>query len=276
MAVETRLQAHSGDILIDTHGRGLSYGHLIPLDFPPVATLADGVAITTIQQYRAVPFYHRLRKITARHLTHTAVAPGTDPAVDVRRYLPVPPAPTVALATPAAAGNIENGAHFYAVTYVNAAGESLPSPVASVTVVNNTINGKVDITIPIGPTGTTQRKVYRSAAAGTALLLQQTVANNTATTATIDNTADSGLGAGVVTANAAMATVLGATLKLSLALATGADQTLVQQSLTATLAADVETTIWPPCEYDVRALTGASTGALAGLQVTLWVEALPG
>ena len=49
--------------------------------------------------------------------------------------------------------------------------------------------------VALGPGGTTQRKVYRSLVNGTALKLQQTIANNTATTAVTDTTADGSLGA---------------------------------------------------------------------------------
>lgn len=48
--------------------------------------------------------------------------------------------------------------------------------------------------IPIGPTGTTYREVYRTVANGAALKLQSTISNNTATTLT-DTTADASLGA---------------------------------------------------------------------------------
>lgn len=66
-------------------------------------------------------------------------------------------------------------------------------PVANTTAVNQVaLSG-----IAVGPTGTTQRKVYRTVAAGSQLKLQQTIANNTATTGTQDSTADASLGANV-------------------------------------------------------------------------------
>lgn len=49
--------------------------------------------------------------------------------------------------------------------------------------------------VGVGPSGTTSRKVYRTAAAGAQLKLQQTIANNTATTGITDATADASLGA---------------------------------------------------------------------------------
>lgn len=105
-------------------------------------------------------------------------------------------APTVALAG-AGAGNVNNGAHTYAVTFVGQNGtESIAGATAAVTVVDKTVDGKVSITnIPLGPTGTTARKVYRSVAATTTpLKLLTTIADNVTTTYT-DNTADGSLGA---------------------------------------------------------------------------------
>lgn len=55
--------------------------------------------------------------------------------------------------------------------------------------------------IAIGPTGTTQRKVYRTAAGGTQLKLQQTIANNSATAGVLDTTADASLGANAPTSD---------------------------------------------------------------------------
>jgi hypothetical protein len=49
--------------------------------------------------------------------------------------------------------------------------------------------------VAIGPPGVTQRKIYRTVAAGSTLKLQQTIANNTALTGVTDSTADASLGA---------------------------------------------------------------------------------
>jgi hypothetical protein len=53
--------------------------------------------------------------------------------------------------------------------------------------------------LPVGAAAVTGRKVYRTAAGAAQLKLQQTVANNTATTASTDATADASLGANVPT-----------------------------------------------------------------------------
>lgn len=66
---------------------------------------------------------------------------------------------------------------------------------------NTAVYGQVSLsTIPIGPTGTTGRKIQRTAVDGSQLKLQSTIANNTATTAT-DSTADGSLGADAPTTN---------------------------------------------------------------------------
>lgn len=119
-------------------------------------------------------------------------AANTNYSLEQLLALPLPGL-TVALAG-VGAGNVENGVHLYAVTFVTALGESLPSAYVSVTVADKTVDGKVAISgVPIGPAGTTARKIYRSKAGLTALLLQQTIANNTGTTGVADNTADASL-----------------------------------------------------------------------------------
>lgn len=116
------------------------------------------------------------------------------------RYLPARPAsPTTPVAVAlagAGAGNVENGAHGYKVTFVHSsAGESGGSSAASVTVVDKTTDGEVAVSsIPLGPTGTTSRKLYRTVAAGSTYKLLTTIADNVTTTYT-DNTADASLGA---------------------------------------------------------------------------------
>lgn len=115
---------------------------------------------------------------------------------------PAPGAPTVALASPAAPGNVDNGVHRYRVTFVTADGETEGGTVSSaVTVANLTVNGQVALTaIPRGGNTVTARKLYRTAAGGSTYLLLATLANNTATTYT-DNIADASLGAGAPSTN---------------------------------------------------------------------------
>lgn len=122
--------------------------------------------------------------------------------IDDTNQEPAPSAPTAALASPAAPGNVDNGAHRWLVTYVTADGETQAGVVSSaVTVADKTVNGQVALTgIPIGGASVTARKIYRTAAGGSTYMLLATIANNTATTYT-DNISDSALGAGAPTTN---------------------------------------------------------------------------
>lgn len=157
-----------------------------------------------------------------------------------------PTAPVAAMANPAAPGDVTDGTHSYVVTFVNAIGESQPSAKSNVLdVVNKAVNGQVVVTIPVGPAGTTDRKVYRTVAgdAGDHLLVD-TVAGNVATTYT-DNVADGALGAAAPTDD--QSTV-------------GTFQEASLDATKVTLAKEAEVTV------DVDALTGTS---IAGLSVQI-------
>lgn len=101
-----------------------------------------------------------------------------------------PTAATVALAG-AGAGNVDNGAHLVKVVFTTAAGHTQGGTAsAAVTVVNKAVNGKVAISaIPTGSVFTTGRAVYMTAAGGSVyyLLSNGTIANNTATTLTAND-----------------------------------------------------------------------------------------
>jgi hypothetical protein len=262
-----------GDFYLQNQGNGFG---CLPgtLYFSPRSVTA-GAALTSVQGAGiVVPFKHRIRSF---HVTATGIVPisgGTDPAVDCYRHLPPPADGTLAAAleSPAVAGNVDDGAHKYSVVFYNAAGSTTGLATVTVTVADKSVNGKVRLTLPLGPTGTTGRKIYRTAAAGTALLLLDTVADNTTTTY-LDNLADSTLGAGIPTANAAAATILSATVKLSEA---ASDRQLVDTLLAGSLASDLTTDVWPAgTGYTLRALTGASTGAITNLAAFLGYERVP-
>lgn len=110
-------------------------------------------------------------------------------------------APSLALAG-AGAGNVDDGAHRYRVTFVTAQGETEAGVISSaVTVADKTVNGKVSLTaIPIGSARCTARKIYRTAAGGSTYLLLATLSDNSTTIYT-DNTADASLGAGAPSTN---------------------------------------------------------------------------
>lgn len=99
-------------------------------------------------------------------------------------------APTGSLASGTSLGI---GNYVYAYTYANADGETTISPTASITTTSG--NQKVNLSnISVGPTGTTARKIYRTAVGGgTSYKLLATINDNTTTTYT-DTTADASLG----------------------------------------------------------------------------------
>ena len=121
----------------------------------------------------------------------------------IGRYLPTKPtapltACTIALAG-AGAGSITAGTHSVKVTFVTALSESAPSATSNVLdVTNPAADGRIAVTaIPLGPTGTTSRKLFMTTTGNTQpWKLITTIANNTDTTVTL-NTADGSLGAAV-------------------------------------------------------------------------------
>jgi len=123
--------------------------------------------------------------------------------------LPPTAAPTVALLGSPAAGNVDDGAHRYRVTFVTSDGETDGGPISSVvTVADKTVNGQVSLTaIPTGSNLVTARKLYRTTAGGSDYLLLATISNNTTTTYT-DNIADASLGAGIPVANGTLPDVV--------------------------------------------------------------------
>ena len=172
-------------------------------------------------------------------------APATEPItvaevlaharIDASNTEPAPTAVTAALISPAAAGNVDNGAHRYRVTFVTADGETEGGIVsAAVTVADKTVNGKVSLTaIPVGGALVTSRKLYRTAAAGTVYMLLATIADNTTTTYT-DNIADSSLGAGAPSTNTTADPLLGTLIASARA---AAEQELHRALITQTLDA---------------------------------------
>lgn len=172
-------------------------------------------------------------------------APATEPLTiaEVLRHCKIdasnqelaPAAPTVALASPAVAGNVDDGVHRYRVTFVTADGETEGGIISgAVTVSDKTVNGKVELTaIPLGGSLVTSRKVYRTAAGGSTYLLLTTIADNT-TTAYTDNIADSSLGAAAPATNTTDDPKLTSLIKMA---REKAEQELKRKLITQTLDA---------------------------------------
>jgi len=127
--------------------------------------------------------------------------------IDESNQEPAPAAPSVALGS--GSGNVDNGAHRYAITFVTAQGETqLGSVSAAITISDKTTTGKVSLTgIQAGGSNVLSRKIYRTASGGSAYMFLATIADNTTTIFT-DNVADSSLGAQAPTINTTVDSLL--------------------------------------------------------------------
>lgn len=113
-------------------------------------------------------------------------------------------APGAALASPAVPGNITNGLHTWAYTIVTAHGETTPSPTATATVANNTVNGQVTVTLPsVLDQGGTNIRIWRTVAGGAGNLKLVGALGTGAGGTFTDNLADGSLGADAPVTNTA-------------------------------------------------------------------------
>lgn len=89
------------------------------------------------------------------------------------------------------------GDYYYAMTYVTAGGEEVVGSISNTITLSSQ---KALLTLPLGYTGTTSRKIYRTIAGGSDLKLLTTIGDNTTLTY-IDNIDDSSLTTGIPTIN---------------------------------------------------------------------------
>lgn len=125
--------------------------------------------------------------------TLTLTATASQAYIDLEE---TPGALTVALAA-ATPGNVDDGTHYYKVTFVTADGETIAGTASAVlTVANKAVAGKGTITaIPLSMhSNVTARKIYRTKAGASTYYLLTTISDNTTLVYT-DNTADASLGA---------------------------------------------------------------------------------
>lgn len=107
--------------------------------------------------------------------------------LDARVQLVVGPEPPVTAPTVAAggAGNVDAGSHKWKIVFVSLIGESSGSPESAELVLG--VSSQVNLTdIPLGPSGTTARRIYRTLAGGITYYQVDTIPNNTATIYTDD------------------------------------------------------------------------------------------
>jgi len=91
----------------------------------------------------------------------------------------------------AAAGNIDVGTHYYAMTYVTAGGEEVIGSISN-TITASSGHAQVILHLPFGYDGTLSRNIYRTLAGGTTLKLLYSVPDNTTLTY-VDNIADASI-----------------------------------------------------------------------------------
>lgn len=90
-----------------------------------------------------------------------------------------------------------NGVYYYAMTFVTSGGEEYTGTISNTITCNNEA---INLALPIGYAGTTQRKIYRTEAGGSTLKLLATIADNT-TLEYLDTIADGSLGADIIAVN---------------------------------------------------------------------------
>ena len=97
------------------------------------------------------------------------------------------------------AAGVLTGAYYYAMTYVVNGVELITGTISNTV---NPVSNSITLTLPVGPTDTDERKIYRTEAGGTDLKLVATISDNTTTTY-VDNIADGSLGADMASVNSA-------------------------------------------------------------------------
>ncbi len=90
-------------------------------------------------------------------------------------------------------GDVDSGAHRWRVTFVTVDGESTAGPTGGATYGPAAV--QVPLTIPLGPAGTTARRIYRTLAAGSTYHYLDELSDNV-TTAYTDDTSDADLAVG--------------------------------------------------------------------------------
>lgn len=128
--------------------------------------------------------------------------PSIRPGVDWFGTIPALPTPAAATAVKATGSTLGIGVYKYEITFVNAQGETSAGASVSVTTSSGSTNVNLSA-IPLGPGGTTARKIYRTIVGGSTYKFLHTLANNTATTFS-DSTADGSLGSTVPAVNTAI------------------------------------------------------------------------
>lgn len=112
--------------------------------------------------------------------------------------------------------------------------------------------------VPVGPSGTTQRKIYRTIVNGSALLLQQTIADNVTTVGVQDATVDGSLGAAAPTTDTSGLASFGMTT-------TNGVTAINAVSVTVVAAASLPSSGWVAIGSQTILYTGKTATTLTGV-----------
>lgn len=193
-------------LVLDAPSDVYSVGHpgldrvlVAPPAAAPVAAAGAAGAITGSPHYRVA--YRRKGgarttlgpaatvALAAQAAALSGVPVSGDARVDARELFrsdsPEPSAPTAVLAG-GGAGLCTNGAHKVAVSFLVNGVESDRSDSVTVTIVDNSSDGKIAASdLDVGPTGTTARLIYMTKAGGAVFYLAHTIADNSTTSYTL-------------------------------------------------------------------------------------------
>jgi|GEM_PF-4238489 len=119
---------------------------------------------------------------------------AADPVIQAAEGLTAPTSAASAALAGSGVGNVDDGKHYYVVTFYDGTGETEYGPWVALTVADKSVDGQVDLSnIPLGPAGTTGRRIYRSKVGEFEHYRLTEISDNTTTTYT-DNIADASLG----------------------------------------------------------------------------------
>lgn len=178
-SVPTATTSAAGKVKVDNNGGG---------DPVAVTTAGAGARIPTAAQDTAIDAeaadYRNRWRAATRFLSREffdenawVYGTGKDGAYGVGAITDPATAPS-GLSTSTTGGYLAAGTHTYKITYGNCSGETLPSSASSSQATTGSTS-TVTMTIPVGGSGTTWRKIYRDSGAGTWRLVAHLGENTT-------------------------------------------------------------------------------------------------
>ncbi|MDB5182188.1 MAG: exported protein of unknown function, partial [Candidatus Saccharibacteria bacterium] len=217
-AFQVQNAAGASVLLVDTSGQKVNINQsnlaIAGLSAPGTPTFTAGSNSSgSLSGSSSTTYYYKVSAVNGSGES----AGSTEASFTGASFTPISAPGAATAALNATAGNL-TGTYSYVVTFVTANGETTAGTASnSVTASAQTIDLS---SIPLGPSGTTARKIYRTAAGGSTYMLNTTINDNTTTTLTADNVIDGSLGATPPASNTARTNTN--TLSVSFTAATGA------------------------------------------------------